>query len=73
MQAQTAKVYQNFYGRWSFQKTNAARASKLFKSRRDAIRHGRAVAKRLGITLYIFNWDATVHSVVRPSGRSANR
>jgi hypothetical protein len=69
----SAHVLINIGGRWGFWKPPAKRNSKLFASRRDAVRYGRAMARRDGITVYIHNTDGTVHSVVEPPKGTAKK
>jgi hypothetical protein len=47
-------------GGWSVYKRGASRASRSFDVRRDAVNHGRDVARRAGAELVIHERDGTV-------------
>ena len=52
--------------RWGFRKVHARRFSRLFDTRAQAIRYGKAIVKRDGWVLSIHREDGTPHSEVQP-------
>jgi len=51
---------------WGFRKVNARRFSRLFDTRAQAIRYGKAIAKRDGWVLSIHREDGMPHSEFQP-------
>jgi hypothetical protein len=61
-------VYVGFMGKqWAFWKEDARRVSKLFCSRADAIKYGRAIARRDGVRLSIHGKDGMPQSSYEPA------
>ena len=50
-------------GRWAVRRTGAQRASRVFATRSDAIRHARMIARKEHAELYIHKKDGTVLSM----------
>jgi len=49
-------------GGWAVRRTGADRASKLFQTQEEAIRHGRELAKKEKSGLYVHRKDGTIRS-----------
>lgn len=47
-------------GGWSVRASGAARATKTFETQAAAIQHGKALAKKDGVELYIHRSDGTI-------------
>jgi len=62
MSAKSTHVLKSISGGWGVQKSDAARASRVFDNQSSAIEHGRALAKREGTSLYIHREDGTIRS-----------
>ena len=60
-------------GRWGVARHGARRALRRFDTRSDAIRYGRALAKRKGIILYINDETGHPRSEYRPPGLRAKK
>ena len=60
MAARTYHVIARLGGGWSVRKHGALRASRSFEVKRDAVNHGRDVARRAGAELVIHERDGTV-------------
>ena len=47
-------------GGWSVQQTGAGRATKVFDTQAEAVKHGRAIAKKEKAEFYIHRSDGTI-------------
>jgi len=47
-------------GDWVVRRSGASRASRVFKTRRDAVAYARDRARKAGSVLYIHAWDGTI-------------
>jgi hypothetical protein len=61
-----AHVHIGINGRWGFRMHGARRYLRRFDTRSEAVRYGRAVAKRKGLLLVIHTTDGEVHSEIKP-------
>jgi hypothetical protein len=60
MSAKSTHVLKSISGGWGVQKSDAARASKIFDNKNLAVEHGRALAKREGTPFYIHREDGSI-------------
>ena len=68
-----AMVFISVQGRWGVGRHRGRRALRRFDTRAEAIRYGRALAKREGIVLYINDESGQPRSEYRPPSKPAKK
>lgn len=56
-------VEPNLKGGWSVRSSGSSRAGKVFRTKDDAVKHGRMIAKRDHSTLYVHGEDGSITEV----------